>query len=107
MQTQSPLSFFESQAVWKVARSIVCIRVLMPIPLRFVATASPIEKYGGGGGENEPAAAARRLSTRDAPRFSSSFSARRSTAVTAARRTRLSAHGDLGSHWSKKSRKWM
>src|SRR5262245_64539064 len=44
---------------------------------------------------------------REAPRVSASLIDWRSAARLAARRTRRSDHGDLGSHWSKKSRKWM
>src|SRR5262249_61818079 len=55
MQTQMPLSFFVSHALWKAARSIVTMRVLIPTAVRFVPTASPIEKYGGGGGGTPPA----------------------------------------------------
>jgi hypothetical protein len=47
MQTQSPCNFFDSHAVWKAARSMVWNFVLMPTAARLVATASPIEKYGG------------------------------------------------------------
>jgi len=44
MHTQIPLSFFVSQALWNAARSIVTIRLLIPMAVKFVATASPIEK---------------------------------------------------------------